>query len=229
MNHKFGIKLAVDVFMTVTLFFLMGYQFWGKAAHEWIGTVTFVFFVFHHVLNGRWHKALFKGSYSALRILTLCVDCLVLVCILVQMCSSIVISRYVFNFLPFDGGMSVARRLHILGAYWGFILMSLHLGIHWNVILGIVVKATGLKGISKAQSVIAFLAGLLVSAYGVWAFISRDFLTYLLLKSEFVFLDYNEPKFSFYIDYLALMVLCIFMAHYGAKIVRKVKKKLKIK
>ena len=42
--------------------------------------------------------------------------------ILAQMYSGVVISRYVFDFLPIGGGMPIARRLHILGAYWVFIL-----------------------------------------------------------------------------------------------------------
>jgi len=121
--------------------------------------------------------------------------------------------------------MSLARRLHILGAYWGYILLSLHLGLHWNMILGLSRKAMGLKGHAKARSVLAFAAGFVVAGYGVWAWIRRDFPTYLFLKSEFVFLDYGESKFLFYIDYLALMGLCIFIAHYGAKAIRKLRKK----
>ena len=37
-------------------------------------------------------------------------------------------------------GPAFARRLHILGSYWGFLLMSLHLGLHWNAVLGMVKK-----------------------------------------------------------------------------------------
>ena len=72
---------------------------------------------------------------------------------------------------------------------------------------------------------IAFTVGLAIAGYGVWAFIGRDFPTYLFLKSEFVFLDYSEPKVLFYIDYLALMGLCIFIAHYSTKLIRKFKMK----
>ena len=134
MKPKAVIKLAVDVFMTLALLFLMGYQFWGEAPHEWVGAGMFLLFVAHHLLNGRWHKTLFKGKYSALRTVTLCVDLLLLLAMLAQMYSGIVMSRYVFAFLPGTGGMSLARRLHILGAYWGFLLMSVHLGLHRNII-----------------------------------------------------------------------------------------------
>ena len=204
----------------------MGYQFWGEAAHEWIGAGMFLLFVAHHILNGHWHKSLFKGKYNTMRIVTLCIDVLILLAMLAQMYSGIVMSRHVFDFLPSAGGMSLARRLHILGAYWGYILMSLHLGLHWNMILGMVRKAVRLKSDSKIRRTVVFFAGLIIAGYGVWVFIDRDFPTYLFLKSEFVFLDYSEPKILFYMDYLALMGLCIFIAHYGTKLIQKFKKKM---
>lgn len=225
MKPKAVIKLAVDVFMTLALLFLMGYQFWGEAPHEWVGAGMFLLFVAHHLLNGRWHKTLFKGKYSALRTVTLCVDLLLLLAMLAQMYSGIVMSHYVFAFLPGTGGMSLARRLHILGAYWGFLLMSVHLGLHWNMILGMLRKALKIKSKTKSPSMIAFAAGLTISGYGIWVFISRGFPTCLFLKSEFVFLDYSEPKIFFYMDYLALMGLCIFIAHYSTKLMEQLQKR----
>ena len=225
MKPKAVIKLAVDVFMTLALLFLMGYQFWGEAPHEWVGAGMFLLFVAHHLLNGRWHKTLFKGKYSALRTVTLCVDLLLLLAMLAQMYCGIVMSRYVFAFLPGTGGMSLARRLHILEAYWGFLLMSVHLGLHWNMILGMLRKALKIKSKTKSPSMIAFAAGLTISGYGIWVFISRGFPTCLFLKSEFVFLDYSEPKIFFYMDYLALMGLCIFIAHYSTKLMEQLQKR----
>ncbi len=228
MKPKTVIKLSVDILMTLALLFLMGYHFWGEALHEWVGAGMFILFIVHHILNRNWYKTLFKGKYHAMRILTLCIDFLVLVSMLAQMYSGIVMSRYVFDFLPSIGGMSLARRLHILGAYWGYILMSLHLGLHWNMVLGMSRKVIRIKNKSKIRSIIAFIAGLIIAGYGVWTFISRDFPTYLLLRSEFVFLDYSESKILFYIDYLALMGLCIFIAHYSAKMIRKLRKKSEV-
>lgn len=225
MKLKAKMKLAVDIFMTMALLFLMGYHLWGDAPHEWVGAGMLVLFIAHHILNGNWHKTLFKGKYNAMRIVTLVIDFLVLVSMLAQMYSGIVMSRHVFAFLSIDGGMALARRLHILGAYWGFILMSLHLGLHWNMILGMSRKAAGIKNSSKIRSIIACIAGLVIAGYGVWVFIKRDLLTYLLLKTEFVFLDYSESKILFYIDYIALMGLCIFAAHYIAALRKRLQRK----
>ena len=57
----------------------------------------------------------------------------------------------------------------------------------------------------RKYQVAGFIIGLLTAAYGVYVFIKRNFLTYMLLRSEFVFLDYEEPKLKFFLDYLALM------------------------
>lgn len=122
--------------------------------------------------------------------------------------------------------MALARRLHILGAYWGFLLMSIRLGLHWNMILRMVKRQLKLKP-SKARSTVLSLACAVIAAYGIYVFISRDFASYLFLKSEFVFLDYSESKLLFYWDYLMLMGLCILIAHYGSRrLIRKKETKL---
>lgn len=224
MRQNLKIKLSVDAFMTLALFLLMGFHFWGDKLHEWLGLGMFILFIAHHILNSSWHKNIFKGKYNTVRTLTLVIDILVLISMLFQMYSSIVISRYAFAFLPSSGNVALARKLHILGAYWGFILMGLHLGLHWNMILKAMRKKEGSIFKTKKQGTVAFVVCLSTACYGIWVFIKRDFLNYLFLRTEYVFMDYRESKLLFYFDYFAVMVLCIFIAHYGLKILRKFKK-----
>ena len=117
--------------------------------------------------------------------------------------------------------MALARRLHILGAYWGFILMSIHLGLHWNMFLAVGKKRAGFLKSSKVCGIFLFILGLVTALYGAVVFIKRDWVTYLLLRTEFVFLDYQEPVWSFYLDYICLMGLWIFLAHYLSKGLRR--------
>lgn len=222
MKQKATLKLTVDVFMTIGLLFLMGYQLWGEAPHEWAGAGMFVLFIVHHLLNLSWHKNMMKGRYTAVRVFQLITDVSLLIAMLLQMYSGIVLSRYVFSFLPIESGLALARKLHILGAYWGVLLMSLHLGLHWNMMMGIVKRRMRITDRSRLRSSISVLLGGCIAVYGLSVFIRRDFLIYLFLKSEFVFLDYSEPVMLFYLDYLALMGLCIFIGHYIAKLCRKI-------
>lgn len=220
---KRKLKMAVDVLMTIALLFLMGYQFWGEKAHEWAGAGIFVLFVAHHMLNWNWYKNLFRGKYTPVRVFQSGVDILTLFSMLALMYSGIVLSRYVFAFLPIESGLALARRLHILGSHWGFLLMGLHLGLHWNMALGLFKRKK--KDISRSLWIVCFVFGLGVALYGTWVFVKRDFFTYLFLQSEFVFLDYEESKILYYIDCLSLMGLCIFISHYLGKAIRLFKRK----
>ena len=218
MKIKVRIKWILDVLMTIALFFLMGYQFWGETIHEWIGAGMLVLFIAHQICNLNWYKNLFRGRYHVTRTVWCIIDILTLAAMLVLMYSGITMSRHVFAFLPMRGGMALARRLHILGSYWGYLLMSLHLGLHWRMVLNVFGKR---RAAQKKYSITGFMISLIIAAYGMYAFIKRYFRTYLFLRSEFVFLDYDEPRLLFLMDYLALMGVCIFIIHYGVKLLKK--------
>ena len=216
MNLKAKSKLLVDVLMTICLFMLEGFQFFEQIEHEVIGTCILVLFLLHHLLNFNWHKNIFKGKYTVLRTCNLMIDIGVCVTMIIQIVSGILMSYHVFQFIPFHGSMSLVRRCHILGAYWGFIFMGLHLGMHWGMMLNQFRKVLPMK-LSKKYSFFPFIGACLIACYGMVVFVQRDFLTYMLLKSEFVFMDFSESPFLFYLDYCALMGLFIFAAYYGCK------------
>lgn len=215
MKIKSTLKIITDMLITLLLLFLTGYQLWGDIAHEWAGTVMFVLFIAHHLLNFNWHKNLFKGKYNARRTVILCIDILIFSDMLIMMYSGIIMSRHVFSFLPISGGTMLARRLHILGSYWGYLLMSLHLGIHIKMFVNMIKKRV------KIPAAVVFIPNLFIAAYGVYAFIKRDFLTYMFLRSEFVFLDYNESKILFYIDSVSIMIMCILIGYCLSSFINK--------
>lgn len=201
-------KLAIDAGMTLALLLLMAYSLVGEAAHEWIGMGMFLLFVAHHILNRRWLGAVPNGRYTPIRALQTVLVGLIFLCMIGSMVSGIVLSRHVFAFLPKHGGYELAGKLHLLCSYWGFALMSLHLGLHWNGILSLARKHCPL---SKLRTWILRSAGYLFAAYGVIAFVKRDVWRYLLLQSHFVFFDYTEPLLAFLVDYLAVMGLFLLL------------------
>ena len=221
MRPKAVIIIAVDVFMTLALLFLMGYAFWGDVAHEWAGAGMFLLFLLHHILNGNWYKSLFKGGYTPLRVFRLIVDVLVFLAMIGLMVSGIMLSNYVFSFLNIRGGMSFARLLHMAASHWGFVLMALHLGLHWSMLLGMAGKVMKVRQTSRLRKVLLSIVGAGIAVYGLMVFIRRDLLTYMLLKTQFVFLDFSEPIPLFYLDYLAMMGAFIILADSASKLLRK--------
>ena len=81
---KKRIKIIVDIAMTVLLPMLMAYSLFGEKFHEFIGTLMFVLFILHHVLNRKWYGSLFKGKYHARRIFQTMLDVLLIVFMPVQ-------------------------------------------------------------------------------------------------------------------------------------------------
>ena len=221
MKPKAAVKMAIDILMTVILLFLMGFQFWGDAAHEWAGAGMFVLFIIHHILNRGWYRALFKGKYSPARIFRVVINLLLFLTMIGQMISGIMLSRHVFAFLPIDGGMSFARLLHMVAAYWGFVLLALHLGLHWNMVLGRLGRGLRIFQSSRIKSIAAKAVGIIIAFYGIYVFVRRDLLTYMFLRTQFVFMDFGESVFLFYLDYLAMMGCFIFIAHYLSKWLKK--------
>ena len=186
--------MAVDAAMTALLPCLMAYSLIGEIFHEITGVLMLVLFIAHHILNRAWCKGLFRGRYSPYRAFTTGVNlllCVVMVCLPL---SGIMMSKHLFTFLPTQGLSATARTVHLLASYWGFALMSLHLGLHMDAML-------------KAKPKwLAFAAGM-VSLYGIYAFIKRELPLYMTLRSQFVFFDYGEPRIFFFADYLSIMVL----------------------
>lgn len=136
MKPKMKIKMGIDLLMTALLLCLMAYQITGEALHEWFGAGMLLLFIAHHILNIRWYGNLFKGNYKLLRILQTIVNFSVLISMLCLGYSGIVLSRHVFAAFPIGGPMATARSMHMAASYWGFVLMSLHLGMHWGMIVG---------------------------------------------------------------------------------------------
>lgn len=222
MNPQVRIKIITDVLMTFALLFLMGYQFWGDIAHEWVGAGMFILFIAHHILNKGWYRSLFKGKYTPARIFQLIVDILVFLAMVGLMVSGVILSNHVFAILNIRGGMAFARVLHMSASYWGFVLMAVHLGLHWGIFINMAGKAFKMTAPSKKRRILLNTAGAGIAVYGLFVFIHRNLLSYMLVLTEFVFLDFSEPVLRFYVDYLAMMGTFVFLAYYFSMFLRKI-------
>lgn len=217
MKHKF--KIAVDVFMTIALLLLMSYQMIGSDVHEWIGVGMFVLFITHHILNMKWSRNLFHGRYSSYRIAQTILVVLIFFSIIGSMYSGMVLSRHVFASFPIAGNKHIARIVHMLAAYWGFLFMGLHLGFHWNVMVAMGGKLFSKK--SKSRKIILRIAAVVIAGYGVYGFYSRQIFSCMFLQQGFVFFDFSEPLVMFLLDYLAILGFWVFVGYYIAKGIQK--------
>ena len=213
--------------MTVVLIVLMAYELVGQAVHEWLGIGMFVLFILHHIWNGKWIRNIFKRKYTLFSILqTVFVIC-TFIAMVGSLVSGVILSRHALAFLPITGGRSFARNLHMVSAYWGFVFLSLHLGFHWSMIMGMVKKH--LKKMPAVPVWILQGAAFLTAVYGTYAFVKRGIWEYMFLKNRFAFFDFDEPLVFFLADYIAVLALFVWCGHYVSKWAKIQKKKLSLR
>ena len=199
------LRPVVDIAMTLLLLLSMAYELVGPAfaelceklfgmsfdgyeygalMNEAIGTAFLLLIAFHLWLNRRWLMNMFKGRYNAARSVLVLADILLIVDVVFLTVSGVMMSRALDLYV--DDGMSFARTAHLLSSYWGYVIMSFHIGLHFR------------------KFPLWLLAPM---AYGVYAFIQRQIGEYMFLYSEFVFFDFDEPIGYFFLDYIAVMLL----------------------
>ena len=215
------IRLIIDIGMTLLLPLLMAYSLIGEMFHEIVGTLIFILFILHHVLNRKWFGSLFKGRYSAGRIFRTVINILLLIFMILQPVSGILMSKHLYTFLPALPVSALARESHMLLAYWGYVLMCVHAGTH---LTGAFIKLEKQK-----QKIRIPVYGLLcaISVYGCLAFVKRGFPGYMMGSTMFAFFDYSEPVIFFVLDYLAVMILFMMVGCLVIRVLNKADKKQK--
>ena len=202
-------RMIIDILMVTALPILMAYSLIGENIHEVIGVCMLAAFIIHHVINRKWWIGLFKGKYNTVRIMNTAVNLVLAVYMILQPVSGILMSKYVLREVTINGASSTLRTIHMAAAYWGFMLMSFHLGLHIRAVSASFKRKMG-KG-AKAALTAVFL---LISAYGVYAFIKRGIGDYLLMKVMFAFFDFGEARIRFLLDYVSVMVLVASIGYY---------------
>lgn len=222
MNRNLLIRLFIDLSMTVLMLVAMAYHITGNAVHELVGVLLFVLFIVHNSLNRRWYKTIIKGRHNVRRILSIVVNLLFLVSMATVLISSVPISRDIFPFIPIDNDM-IARQIHVLTSYWGFIFMAVHIGMSWGTIINAVRKMTGLTSKNRIRTITLRVIAVLIVVYGVQTSFEREMGSKLTIYNPFGWYS-DESTMRFLIDYLSIMGIYICGAHYALKFVQKQEK-----
>lgn len=202
--------------MTILLLLLMAFQTTGQRLHEFLGTGMLVLFLLHNILNCRWYGNLFKGKYKPVRIMQTTVNFGTLASMLCLGFSGIVLSRYVFA--DINGPMATARSMHLAASYWGFVLMSLHLGMHWGMITAVFRKfRKGQRLPNLAINALRIIAAV-IAGFGLYCFIKRKIVSYMFLQTHFVFFDFEQTAVSAFIELISMMSFWVFAGYYTAKV-----------
>lgn len=217
MKTKQIVQLSIDAVMFVLFLLLMEQHLISDAAHEWLGLSLFVAFLIHNAMNYRWYTVLFKGKYGVVRVIQTATNLVLWLAMIGCFVSSLMISGTVFSGLVIPGARYGAM-IHMLSTAWAFVLISLHLGLHWVRFTGMA-RRVKLKEKPKKGIIWIFRTVVLaLCAVGIWVFISRAFYEELFLITEYKAYDYGADVFVYLLQTVALSVLFVSLAYYGKKL-----------
>ena len=212
------IRRLVDAAMYGLMLLLMGQCVLRGAAHEGLGISAGVLFALHCALNGSWYKALFKGKYSALRTVQTVVNLLLILVVLACMVSGILVSQHIFA-VGRGRSLEFGRHLHLVATAWAFVLMTVHLGLHWSIFTALGRKLAVNERAKRSLRLISCLLTAALCLYGLYQFIDRRFweeLFHLIdYQKEY---DSSQPLIVYWAGTAALSVPFIAAAHYGKRL-----------
>ena len=181
MKNKTYLKIIVDFSMLILMLMEYSKMYTGVFLHEIFGTTLLVLFITHNILNINFYLKIFEGKYSLLRLITIIIDILFLLCMCFTIALGIPISERVFRFMNLNGNITI-RKLHTLFGYWGLILLSIHFGLHFKLIFA---KLKRRIQNMKLIKVLLYLVEVTIIIVGLKKIFDLQLWLYLIGKSSF--------------------------------------------
>ncbi len=141
---------------------------------------------------------------------------LLLIAMLALLVTSVLISNALSGFMSAYGGFTV-RQIHTLAAYWVLVIVSIHLGLRWPMIMGV---ARNLLGISKASAVRTLAlraAAVVIAIHGVWSSFELGLGTKLAMQVTLDWWNFEESVLGFFVHCIAIAGLYMALTYYAVK------------
>lgn len=213
MNPVFLLRLGLD-FLAVGLFMAaMAYWWMDNRSHELIGTGMFALLLLHNIFNRRWYAGIPRTRRQAKPLVTVWLNLTLLVTMVTLLTTSVLISQSLFGFLAI--GAPDARDIHILAAYWALVIVSIHLGLHWSIVMHVARNFLRFRRPRIERTVLLRLMTAAIAVCGVYSSVELDIGSRLLLIPTMQFWDFNEDTAGFFLRIGSIAGLYVAVGHYG--------------
>ncbi|MBY3416334.1 DUF4405 domain-containing protein [Rhizobium laguerreae] len=222
--NVFRIRLLLDFLAVALIIACLAYWWLDNLFHELFGTALFALVIMHNVFNRRWYGSVTKRKVDATRIVNLVTIFCLAIGMLVMLVTSLLVSRDLFPFTALSGAFAV-REIHMFGGYWVLLIVSIHLGTRWEVVMN-AFRATFRLQPNAVRAWVARILALVVAAWGVKSFSEMALGSKLMLTYSLDMWDFNESTLEFFINYLSIVGLFAAVTHYGLFSVRWIRASL---
>lgn len=187
------IKIVLDIIMFISMILLMKTNITGLQLHEILGICLFIIFIIHKIINFKWVKSvgkniLNKNMKSKSKIMFF-LDLILFVFITLNVITGILVSKFILVSITVNN-IETITILHKFFAWWSLILISIHIGLHWeNVVNYFERKFKCLKG-NKIFQILFIILYIIITIIGIWSISKTSVYSKLILNI------YHEQKNS---------------------------------
>ncbi|WP_457584826.1 DUF4405 domain-containing protein [Ensifer canadensis] len=174
----------------------------------------FALVIGHNVLNRRWYGNVQKGRRDVVRTFNIFTIMCLAIAMLVMLATSLLISRDLFAFMALDGAFAV-REIHMFAGYWTVLIIAIHLGTRWMVVMNTVRSTFGFSSPNAARTMALRAAAMAIAIWGVRSSLEMAFVSKLMLTYSLDMWDFNESMVGFFSNYASIVGLYAALVHYG--------------
>lgn len=213
MNAVFLLRLVLDCIAAGLLLFAFAYFWQGNTAHELAGIGMFLLLVVHNVFHRRWFASLSNGSIERRGGFNVALTFVLLAGMLALLGTSLVISETLFAGLRLDDDFT-ARQVHAGIAYWLLLVVAVHLGLRWPLLMGVARKLLGITRASTLRTWALRLIALVIAVQGVDSAMALGLRSRLLFQMSLDWWNFEESVAGFFGHCMAVAGLCMFLTYY---------------
>lgn len=219
MSRVFLLRLWLDGLAAVLLLLALAYWWLGNAVHEFAGTAMFLLLIAHNVFNRRWYGGVPRTRREPRSIFNVGLTFALLTAMLVLLATSVLISNALAAYLPSWGGFTV-RQIHTLAAYWVLVIVAIHLGLRWSMLMGVARNLLGIKGTNPLRTLVLRAIAVAIAIHGVWSFHQLGLGTKLSMQMTLDWWNFQEAVAGFFIHCAAVAGLVMVVTYYGLKLLQ---------
>lgn len=211
--NLFRVRLLLDFLAVALIIACLAYWWLDNLSHELFGTALLLLVILHNVFNKRWYGGVAKRKMDAVRIVNLATIVCLAIGMTVMLVTSFLVSRDLFPFTALSGAFAV-RETHMFAGYWVLLVIAVHLGTRWSVVMNVVRSTFGVQQ-SVVLAWIARCLTLAIIIWGVRSFSEMGFGSKLMLTYSLDMWDFSETTLGFFLNYASIVGMFVALTHYG--------------
>ncbi|MEK1887009.1 MAG: DUF4405 domain-containing protein [Phyllobacterium sp.] len=179
----------------------------------------FLLVIVHNVFNRRWYSSIAKSQRGPRGLFNTGVTFLLLFAMLALLVTSVLISNALSGIMAAYGGFTV-RQIHTLAGYWLLIIVAVHLGLRWPLIMSVARSLPGITKPNTARSLALRVIAAMTAAYGIWSSFRLGIGTKLSMQMTLDWWNFDESVVGFFIHALAIAGLYTVITHYTIRLLQ---------